>query len=457
MNIRVHHLDKWAFINLDLVSEVLEKRRRCAILIGGATSSGKSFSAEYLESFLNRNHIPTIIVSTDNYNKGISGIITDKIDQKIFSNSMPSKDEIKSLVKNIIINSPFEEKFNDDNCQKIAASLSNFLTEEQVSQFIKQARYEFSNLSFDEPSVYDLNEVAKDIKTLLSGKNIIKKKYSKVVSERQNSTNQIIGSKYKVIIVEGIYVLTDKLKKQLDQKALIANFVEGNPKSLFLRRVIRDSKITSLPSYLTVSMYFNYIAKSYKESIRPSMKNADIILDNNMSFSELREGTLYMTKEKIKITNPEFITMLWQESKTSKTVYQKDIYIAGKGEPEDLNSIVRMREISSNKGKTYVPSSLVSKGVPKYRKDNKEIRPINILLSEDEFLKAFSSEEDFIAKIANADMIVQKIVYKTKRYLKYKGLKMTLTDIKNDGMYLELTDTRLNDKEKEALLLKASK
>lgn len=65
-------------------------------------------------------------------------------------------------------------------------------------------------------------------------------------------------------------------------------------------------------------MYFNYIAKSYKESIQPSMKNADVILDNNMSFAELREGTLYTTKEKTKITNPDFLSKLWNASKTVK-------------------------------------------------------------------------------------------------------------------------------------------
>lgn len=457
MSIRVHHLDKWAFINLDLVNEVLERRKHCAITIGGATSSGKSFSAEYLEAFLNRNHIPAVIVSTDNYNKGISGIVTDKVDTDAFSDSMPSKSEIKKAVRDIIIDSPFEEKFSDENCERIRQAISKYLSEEQVEKFISQARMEFEHLSFDEPSVYDLDEVASDVRQLLAGKNITKKKYSKVVSERLPSSNTIVGGKFKVIIIEGIYVLTDKLMDQLDPKSLVANFVEGNAKSLFLRRVIRDSKITSLPSYLTVSMYFNYIAKSYKESIHPSMKNADIILDNNMSFSELREGTLYMTKEKVKITNPEFITMLWNESKTLKTVYQKDVYISGLDEPEDLNSIVRMREISNNKGKTYEPSSLVSKGVPKYRRDKKEIRPINILLSEDEFSKAFSSEEDFVNKIANADMEVQTVVYKIKRYLRYKGFRMTLTDVKNDGMYLELTDSRLDEKTKEYLLTKAAK
>lgn len=102
MSIRVHHIDKWAFINLDLINELFEKRKRCAIVIGGATSSGKSYSAEYLENFLNKNNIPSLIISTDHYNKGISGIVTDKVNEKYFNSKMPHKEEIRLIVREII-------------------------------------------------------------------------------------------------------------------------------------------------------------------------------------------------------------------------------------------------------------------------------------------------------------------------------------------------------------------
>lgn len=457
MNIRVHHLDKWAFINLDFVAEILEKRKRCAVTIGGATSSGKSFSAEYLCAFLNMNKIPAIIISTDNYNKGISGIVTDKIDEKFFHGQMPNKDKVRDIVRNIIRDSPFEQKFSKENCEKIKNQTRNLLTNEEFKTYINGCKNELKNLSFDEPSVYDLKEVASDVKKLLNGKIIRQKKYSKVSSERVPDSDTIDGSRYKVIVIEGIYVLTDDLIGELERKSLIANFVEGNPKSLFLRRVIRDQKNTGLPNYLTISMYFNFIAKSYKESIQPSSSNADIILDNNMSFAELREGTLYMTKEKVKVTNPEFLNRLWENSRTIKTVYQKDLYIRGKGEPPDLNSIIRMREVSKDKGKTYIPVSLVSKGVPKYRQDTKEIRPINVLLNENEFSKVFKSEEDFLSKVSQADFILGQTVYKVKRYLNYKGYKLILTDIKNDGIYLELTDAAIDPKTRDYLLSKASK
>lgn len=456
MNIRVHHLDKWAFINMDLIGEILEKRKRCAVTIGGATSSGKSFSAEYLETFLNANKVPAIIVSTDNYNKGISGIVTDKVDEKLFKGMLPNKEKVKAVVRQVIVDTPFEEKFAKKNRELIRQRTEGLLSPSEQALFLKGCVDEIKKLSFDEPSVYDLKEVASDVKSLLKGKVIQRKKYSKVASERLPVHESINGSRYRVIIIEGIYATTDDLIKELERKYLITNFVEGNPKSLFLRRVIRDQKNTSLPNYVTIAMYFNYIAKSYKESIRPSSANADVILDNNMSFAELREGTLYTTKEKIKVTNPEFLARLWQSSKTVKTVYQKDLYIKGQNEPRDLNSIIRMREISSDKGRTFVPVSLISKGVPKYRRDHKEIRPINILLAENEFHKVFASEQDFVEKIATADFAVDQVVKKIKRYLNYKGYRLILTDIPGSGVYLELSDPKIEPKTREWLLQRAT-
>lgn len=455
MSIRVHHIDKWAFVNQDYIEEILENKSRCVVAIGGATSSGKSYSAEYLSEFLKRNGYKSIIISTDNYNKGISGIVTDKVDERLFKGKLLNKVKIRNAIREIIAPTPFEEKFSDENCEKIKQKIRNLLDDNAIDIFLNGCKDEISHLSFDEPSVYDLKEVGSDVKRLLAGKSILKKKYSKITSERVKSNEKIEGSKYKVIIIEGIYTLTNNLLNELDKNTLVSNFVEGNPKSLFLRRVIRDQKHTSLPNYLTISMYFNFIAKSYKDSILPSSENANVILDNNMSFAELREGTLYLTKEKLKITNSDFLSKIISKSKTIKTVYQRDIYIKSKGEPYSVDSVIRMREISPDHGKTYIPSSLVSKGYPKFRKDLKEIRPINVLLDEHDFPKVFQSEKDFLEKVSNADFEVQETVTKIKRTICFRGYRLILSDVQNDGIYLEFTDPKIDKKTRDFLISKA--
>lgn len=440
MSIRCHHLDKWSFMNLDLIEEILETRDRAVVLIGGATSSGKSFCAHNLKDFLRANNHPATIISTDSYNRGVTAIITGKVEKSDFGGELPYRDEILSVATPIVRETPFEEKFGEDCCRRIALALDGKVPEDVISRYISGCRREIGFLNFDEPDVYDLPQVANDIDRLLRGQTIPKRSYSKVVSERVPSDETIDGSAYQVFIVEGLYVLSDQLLKRIDRRMAICDFIEGSSKSLFLRRVIRDAKTTSAPNYFTVNMYFSNIVKSYKETIEPSAVNADIIFKNDISFEELREGTLYTTKEKIPVTSPDFVGRMMQEAEIVSKVDQKDFYIIGSDDTPDMNNLLRMREESRDGGRTYIPVSLVHKGSPKTRRDGKEIRPINILLREDEFSKAFKDERDFLTRIAESDLRVDRIVYKTKWRMRYGDLNLTLTSTRGQGFQLEFTD-----------------
>ena len=236
----------------------------------------------------------------------------------------------------------------------------------------------------------------------------------------------------------------------------MADFVEGSAKSLFLRRIIRDAKVTSSPTYFTIQMYFSNIVKSYNDTILPSAKNADIIFKNEMSFSELREGDLYVTKDKVELVNPSFICQLMNESTTESIQHQRDLYLRGSNESPDFNNLLRLREISEDGGKTFVPASLVHKGAPKTRRDGREIRPINILLREGEFLKAFSDEHDFLRKVQQAGFIVDRTVTKVKRKLKYHGYSLTLSAIEREGLFLEFSDPDIPQQVIDEIRIEAS-
>lgn len=452
-----HHLDKFEFINLDLVQEVLSRKKKCIVLIGGASSSGKSFCAKQLYKVFRENNLKTLCLSSDNYNKGISGIITDKVNSKDFNNTLP-REELVHAIRPILFETPFENKFDNACCKKIRVALKNILPDEKtIDRFLACCQREIKSLNFDEPDVYDLNKVANDLNALLKNQRIRKRTYSKVESEPSYSKARIDGAKYQVIILEGIYVLSDSLVKRLNKNATIKNFILGSPKSLFLRRVIRDAMITSAPSYYTINMYFNNIVPSYNSTILPSSKNADVLFSNEMTFAELREGTLYKTKDKVKITNPLFLQEFLSNAKIVDTFYQRDFYFKGINEPHDDNNLLRMREISVNQGKDYHPTSLIHKGAPKARRDGKEIRPINILLKEGEFDKSFKGEKDFLEKMKEASFCVDKVCTKIKRHLVYQGYKFTISDFKNEAIWLEFSDSKLPERLHKKIKEEASK
>lgn len=433
-----HHIDKWGFANLDMIEEVLEKEKKAIVLVAGASSSGKSYMANYLKELLNSSGHKAIIISLDQYNHGLSGIIPNKVNQLYFNNKLANLKKIKAAIKKIIYNRPFDNKYDEEALSLIKPAISKYLPPDKLDSFLSYLNEEWKVLNFDEPTVYNLHEAAEDVKKLMLGKEIKMKQYSKVVSERVPCDERISGQNYDVIIVEGIYALDNDMVKEFKGASyVIKDFIECNPKSLFIRRIIRDAKMTSADNVFTISIYFKFILKSYLETIYPNRLNADIILYNDMTFSELRAGDLYTTKDEIKTNEKEVVHKILATADIKETAYQRDIYFSAPLESLETNNVLRLRCLSSDKGKTYYPSSLVHKGNPKLRRDNKIIRPINVLLKEGEFNKVWKDEADCLKDFLMAGFYIGPVKRKIKYRLIYKNLPLVIRDIDGEGYYIE--------------------
>lgn len=437
MELTFHHIDKWGFANLDLVEETLENQKKAIVIIAGASSSGKSFAASYLKQLLEENGYHAFNMSLDQYNIGLSGIVPNKVNLNFFNGTLENMPEIRKKIKEIIYDIPFDEKYDEISLSLIRNALQSLIPEEKMETFINGLSTEWKRINFDETSVYDMHEASQDIKELLEGKSIHEKLYSKIVSERVRNDTIIDGKKVDVIIVEGIYALNEAFIDELNDLDIIKNFIDGNPKSLFLRRIIRDTKISSASSPFTINLYFKYIVKAYNETILPSRNNADVILNNDMTFSELRAGALYVTKDEVYTKNEKLVKDLIDHSRIQSTTYQKDIFFSVENENQANNNLLRFRETSLDGGKTYRPSSLVHKGALKTRKDSKLIRPINVLLKEDEIQSVWSTEEEVMNDFLYAGFSISKMERKTKIKLIYKDQPLTLREITNKGTYIE--------------------
>lgn len=437
----IHHVDKWGYCNLDLVEEVLEKEKKAIVLIAGASSSGKSFCADYLSTMLKHNGHKAVIISLDKYNVGLSAIIPNKVNLNYFDNGLKNMKAIHRKIKEIIYDVPFDQKYAKPVLDRIQVALEGLVPEKDMPLFIKGLFEEWQKLNFDETTVYDLKEACQDIKKLCQDKRIRAKEYSKIVSERVPSDSYIDGKDYDCIIVEGIYALDKTILKEFAKsRNVIKDFIAGNAKSLFLRRIIRDAKISSASNAFTTKLYFTSILKSYQETIFPSRLDSDILLYNDMAFSEIRAGDLYTTKEEIQILDEKKAQKLIRLSTIESLAYQKDTYFTCPGEKTDsvVSNVLRLREISQDKGKTYEPSSLVHKGKAKLRKDGKIIRPINILVREGQFHQVWQDESECLRDFLSAGFFIGPVKYKRKYRLDYKGQKLVLNWIEGDNIILEL-------------------
>lgn len=443
MGFECHHLDKWSFANLDLCEEQMEKgKRKALILLAGASSSGKSFASGYITRMLQQEGHKPCVLSLDMYNFGLSGIIPNKVNLNYFNNSLKNMKKIRAIIKNIIVDTPFEEKYEEPNLVKIEGALANILSKKDLKTFIKGLKEEWSKLNFDEPSVYDLEEANKDIYKLFDNKTITKKSYSKIISERVETDELINGEDYDIIVVEGIYALTKDFVNLVSTLDPIKNFIDGNPKSLFLRRILRDKKVTSAPSTFTIRNYFKFIIPSYEETILPARPTADIILNNDMTFSELRSGPTYVTRETLDIKKDANLEHFKKNSKIIYQHFEKDSYFVVPNETRKEDNILRFREISKDEGKTYEPWSLIHKGIAKLRRDQRIIRVVNLLLDENEIKDVWPNEDSCFLDFCRAGFEINRIEKKIKTRLIYKGGTFTLFEVPGKKNYLEIVDKK---------------
>jgi len=429
--------EKWKTANLDLVQEALEKHSKAVILLAGASSSGKSYATKQLTEFLEANALKTFTMSTDSYNRGISHIVVDKVNQNAFGGKLGNVDKLKDIAKAAIINLEFDEKFNEQSLKQISKNSWSFFNNlDEFKKYTNALKKEFKSINFDETSVYDLDQVAKDALALSKNLPIMVKEYSKKISEQQPTNTFVSGYEFDVIILEGIYALDDKITKVLSGQNIISNFVLADEKTLFIIRVIRDSAFC--PNSFTIKNYFERVLPAYKNDILPKEKCANLVLFNNMAFKELREGTVWSINKKQRIENNKTLFSIIKNSTLLSKITFKDYYLSSSAEAQNDDSQLIFRCASFDNGKTFCPYSLVQKGYVKHRKDGKIIRPVNVLLSEDEMPNLFKTEQDFFDLIKNSSLTVSKIVDKKRHRLLYKGTNIVIDNIKNDGIYIEL-------------------
>ena len=425
--------------NLDLIEECMQNGIKPIVLVGGASSSGKSYISEQIKDFLEKNNIKSIILSTDNYNKGISENIFDIVNKKYFYNKIKYKPIIVSKIKNIIKDSKFEQKFCDENLAKIKVCCKDIFYGD-IDKFLSYAKFEFENINFDQKSIYDLGQMQSDIKKLATNQKLQQVLYSKMISERVDSNSIIDGNQIDAIIIEGIYALDNDLIEGLNHNALIKNFIDCNHKNLFLRRMIRDSQITNCPMSFIIKNYIDFVAPEYINTVLPNKQNADFVLINNMTFEELRKGNL--TFQQKYLINKQFLNELLKEYKIIDKINQIDTYFG----LSDPNSTLRLREQNSQNGISF---DLTYKGMPKFRKDNQIVRVENKLANLSQLKSIFASRRDAINKFESIGLSVDKTIKKQRLILRSKNNQYIKIDIYNDKIYLEfdqLIDKKLIEK-----------
>lgn len=428
----IKDITKWCYCNLDLIEENKENNKKSIILIAGASSSGKSYASNYLKQFLLNKGINAVIISTDDYNKGIAKNVFQIVNKKYYNGSIKNEQEIVENIKIITKNTDFNEKFCKNNLILIKNAIKKYI-DVDVNKFLKQLAFEFQNINFDKKDIYDLSELSTDLLSLLKGEKIVEKNYSKKISERNEQQKYINGKDIDVVVVEGIYALDNDLTKQLNDCCVIKNFVNCKDIYLFLRRMIRDKSITDCKRTFIFKNYIDYVAPAYKKDILPNKQSADFVFENNMTFDELRQGDVEI-QTKYEIDGHTLKTIL-NYFKVIEKSYQQDTYVG------DINGeLLRLRE-TSNDGINFQLFSLVYKGERKVRHDKKLMRPKQVILSKNDFEELGLSKSQIINKFQELGLKIVKTLKKQRYIVMYKNQKLKIDFVMNK-IYLESDDIK---------------
>lgn len=131
-------------------------------------------------------------------------------------------------------------------------------------------------INFDHPRSIDFDLLYQHLKELKEGKAIEQPVYSFVTHNRTDDT--ILTHPRKVMIVEGILILTDpKLRELFDIKI----FVHADPDERLIRRLKRDIAERGRDMEEVLNRYQTTLKPMHEQFIEPTKAYADIIIPND--------------------------------------------------------------------------------------------------------------------------------------------------------------------------------
>ncbi len=138
--------------------------------------------------------------------------------------------------------------------------------------------------NFDLPESINTDELYEDLKKIISGQSVSRQEYTYNNEKAVASTKTFHPAP--IIVLEGIFIFNDaKLYQNLDLKIFI--HAEDNLK--IIRRIQRDQNERNYPIDDVLYRYQHHVMPTYEQFILPYKTKADIVINNNQSYTSALE------------------------------------------------------------------------------------------------------------------------------------------------------------------------
>ncbi|XWS47890.1 hypothetical protein CRYUN_Cryun13aG0024800 [Craigia yunnanensis] len=192
--------------------------------------------------------------------------------------------------------------------------------------------------NFDDPRLTDYNTLLENIHGLKAGKPVQVPIYDFKSSSRTGYRTLEVPSS-RIVIIEGIFALSEKLRPLLDLRVSVTGGVHFD----LVKRVLRDIQRADQEPEEIIHQISETVYPMYKAFIEPDLQTAHIKIINKFNpFSGFQNPT-YILKSTRLVTADQIKEVVSEEHKeTMEETY--DIYLLPPGEdPEACQSYLRMR------------------------------------------------------------------------------------------------------------------
>lgn len=144
-------------------------------------------------------------------------------------------------------------------------------------------------LNYDEPSIFDHDLLLEDVRALLSGQRVLRKRYDYAAHRRAPQAEEYLEP-HDVIVVEGIHAFYDeRLRDMMDLKL----FVRVDSDICLLRRIQRDINERGRAIDNISTQYLTTVKPMFDQYIRNYEQYADVIVargGKNAKITEILAG-----------------------------------------------------------------------------------------------------------------------------------------------------------------------
>ncbi|CAM8938946.1 unnamed protein product [Rhodiola kirilowii] len=192
--------------------------------------------------------------------------------------------------------------------------------------------------NFDDPRLTDYDTLLQNIKDLKEEKPVEVPIYDFKSSSRVGYRTLEVPSS-KIVIIEGIYALSEKLRPLLDLRISVTGGVHFD----LVKRVLRDIQRAGQQPEEIIHQISETVYPMYKAFIEPDLQTAHIKIINKFNPFTGFQSPTYILKSTKNVTEDQ-IKSVMSEDHTESTEQTYDIYLLPPGEdPESCQSYLRMR------------------------------------------------------------------------------------------------------------------